>query len=276
MIVNCLKGKEIEENPHIKIDKFQEYIIGNDLEINLFDIPKICVDGNNDLYFAQIGMNIYIIYKQYDEKISWFYIIEQGIDKNKMKIENLYTTTYIDKYNLLERFFKYDKEFEKDNVKRLFSLIDAIQVIPEKDYLKSKITEYFEKDEKAKAEYIAHLEAGFKEPIKHLEIVDTSAKYAYKGKEYDCLSELAKDLGISYKSLWSRIHRGTPLEKAIEKTIAKKGIKAKLPKLYEYMGEKLTLEELSELSGISATAIYQRIKAGKSVQEAVETPAQRV
>ena len=43
-------------------------------------------------------------------------------------------------------------------------------------------------------------------------------------------------------------------------------------KKLEYKGELLTLQELSELSGLPAVTIYNRVRKGWSVETAVETP----
>lgn len=214
-------------------------------------------------------MNIYIVFEDGENNIKYFYIIEQGIDHSKMIIKNIYTTTMVDTANALERFFRYDEEFELDNIKRrLFNIINDIEVITDKEYLQAKITEYLDKSDKQKP------------------LVDTyidTKKYTYKGVEYNNLSQVAKVADVNYHKLWERVKYGITIDKAVEaiksssnksKSKSKKG-NYKV-KHYEYAGVETTLKELSELSGINENTLWNRInRANMTVEQAIETPVKK-
>lgn len=94
---------------------------------------------------------------------------------------------------------------------------------------------------------------------------------SYKGKQYSKWSDMARDYNITPKNLEKRTSHGWTLEEALE--IPMKREKFRLNKrLYEYNGKLYSVEELSELSGISTKNIYKRLKRKWSVEEAVEIP----
>lgn len=248
-------------------------------------------------------MFIYIIYEDTTEKITYMYAIEQEIKVNLMQIKNIYSTTIVDESNSLERFFRYDEQFEQENLeKRLNTLISKINVIVDKEYLQKKITEYLKNND----DEILMLEKEGTELIpakipkrvftKHTtdttNIIDRKPKskrgntnrdsipVICYGKEYRSYSAFIKEYNLPHSSVWYALNRGEKPEDIIERYKNKpegqeriNPIKRKNLKKYEYLGQKLTLSELAELSGLAKNTIVSRINVlGWSVEKAVETP----
>jgi predicted DNA-binding protein YlxM (UPF0122 family) len=94
---------------------------------------------------------------------------------------------------------------------------------------------------------------------------------SYKGKQYKSFSEMAKDYGIDRKNFDKRVKRGWTLEETLEIPMKRKKFILN-KRLYEYNGKLYSVEELSELSGISTKTIYKRLKRKWSVEETVEIP----
>lgn len=94
---------------------------------------------------------------------------------------------------------------------------------------------------------------------------------SYKGKQYSKWSDMARDYNITPKNLEKRTSHGWTLEEALEIPMKRKKFRLN-KRLYEYNGKLYSVEELSELSGISTKNIYKRLKRKWSVEEAVEIP----
>ena len=128
MEVACLKGK-ITTDTKVKVTDYgiNIKILGTeDKEIQLHSIPSIINEYNKRVYYTQIGTCMYIALEDISEGIVFLYIIEQEIKNGNLKIKNIYTHTIVHEANILERFFRYDAEFEKDNIKIITPQITTV------------------------------------------------------------------------------------------------------------------------------------------------------
>ena len=91
----------------------------------------------------------------------------------------------------------------------------------------------------------------------------------YKGKSYKSYSDIGKDYGIDSRNFFKRIYRGWTLDEAtaIKVDIKNKGGK---PLFYNYYGHKMTVYQISRITGISAKLINKRLGRGWNIYEASE------
>lgn len=211
----------------------------------------------------KFGACIYIGFEDGDSDITFTYIIEQEIRNNEIYIKNIYSNTKVGQKNILESFFKYNKDFEMDNLKnRLLNLIDKIDVIIEKKYLKSKITEYLEN--KAESEDTIKIKSG------HI------TEMVCYGQKYESIKKFCEDYKIPLQSYYNNKRKGMSNEEIFDKYVnSERKERQEYINMYEYEGQQMSLEELSQLSGIKKHTIYQRLLKGWSVVDAVETPVMK-
>lgn len=95
----------------------------------------------------------------------------------------------------------------------------------------------------------------------------------HKGKTLT-VRDWAKEIGMHYNSLLSRLNSGMSIESAIETpvNIKRQNSGKASSKKYEYNGKLYTMSELSEMSGICDITLLDRIRKGWSIKSAVETP----
>lgn len=247
----------------------------------------IRLENENKIYFAQVGMNMYIVYSDEANKINFAYIIEQSIANDKMIIKQIYTSTSVSELNPLGKFFKYNKEFEKENLtERLKYVISKIAVIPEreKEYLMEKITEYLENTKQdTENQGIGLIKEDGKISIRESRSNIIDLPFEYNGKTYNSITSFIKEYNIPCASFYDLYKKNKTLDEIVEKYKNEKIITAEVKRdkknkqLYEYLGQKMTLRELSDLSGIPYKRLHQRIHIqGWTVQDAVETPIMKV
>ena len=95
-------------------------------------------------------------------------------------------------------------------------------------------------------------------------------EYEYKGKIYNTIKDIAKEAGVKYEPLWERLKKGMSPDEAVQDML-NKNLTALPRKTYKYAGEEVTLNQLSELSGIPEQTIWNRInRSGQTVEEAIE------
>lgn len=265
MIVNCLKGKEIFEG---SIFNGKEIKINDTVSLNYEQLPYIEL-AEGKIYFAQIGMFIYIISLDYINNCNFLFGIEQEIKDSKMQIKNIYSTTIVNISNILERFFKYDEEFEKEYVRNVLeSSINMLDVIVDKEYLKEKIKAYFETSDVLELTKTELMEKPkLSELVKKLEEKneDEYMLFKFRGKNYSSYKEFAKDYDLCYATVLRKIKTGATLEDLVNK-------KRKEKTAYEYNGKIYTLTELGKISKVGYRALANRIYLGWDVKKAVETP----
>lgn len=96
----------------------------------------------------------------------------------------------------------------------------------------------------------------------------TSRLITYQGRTQS-VAAWSEELGIPYRTLYERLRRGTPVERAFQPTMTS------TVGLFEANGETHTLMEWAKLSGIHPTTISHRLAGGWSPSRAVTQPNSR-
>lgn len=105
---------------------------------------------------------------------------------------------------------------------------------------------------------------------------DVPRSVSYNGRNY-LLTDLCRELGLSYQLIYSRLRAGWSLEDATTKPPRPARPTSRELKRYEYLGEMLTIEELAQRSAalasdsaVPGSLIRARIIKGWSIEDAVE------
>lgn len=99
-------------------------------------------------------------------------------------------------------------------------------------------------------------------------------KVVYKGKEYQSLRELSKEIGVNYGYLTRTVKGGVSIAEAIKNEGRFKG--KTIPRKVVYNGKEYrSLSELAKAVGVRNTTLAYRIKRGMSVEEAVGEPIEK-
>ena len=274
-LVSCLKYNELDKSEIIENDEGLIFIkvLGADKKLSLGEIPKI----DNYLYYTQIGTCMYIGVKSFTEGILFFYVIEQQVKDGKLSIKNIYSDVLVEDSNILAKFFRYDKEFQEDNLRRrLLAHINFIPVIIEKEYLTGKITEYLDRNDRVEEvkELVEKPKAHFVKKESKPKKATTIEPVTVNGVTYNSKYAFARAFNIPQSSMFKYIEKGMSLEEILEMYkdgSPKRGAKPK--NKYEYLGDQFSMKELSELSGLSTGLLENRINMlGWTVEKAVETP----
>lgn len=194
MIIHCKNGVQVDTNPYIDFEE-RRVLVGNNW-IRIFELPRL--DNEYRLYYLNFGSFIYLITRDTYQDIERFYIIEQKLEKGHIKIENVYTSVEVGNYNALHSFFKYNKEFERDNLTDYLSrIVDAsLGYIYDCDTLVEQIVDRLD---------------GNNEIIGPVEVPPTTPVTGEKS-----LSELTIESKIPYNTLWNRVNRmGMSIEDAV-------------------------------------------------------------
>ena len=86
----------------------------------------------------------------------------------------------------------------------------------------------------------------------------------FNGKS-QTLEQWASELGLDTTTLWSRLHSGWPIEKAL--------VSGKCSAtLLEYKGVKKNISQWAKEKGLNRHTVAQRIRNGWTVEQALETP----
>lgn len=266
MRVDCLKGKEYK-NERISDDK--RISINEDISIGIHDIP-VLYNGGNYIHYTQIGMTMYIVYEPEHEKIIYMYMIEQGIENNEVKIENIYTTTIVDKRNTLARFFRYDEEFERETLTtRLQEIIRAIPVIPEKEYLQRKITEYLEKEEIKVREVLESMP--LEEKIYEIGKKGEAREIVCYGKTYRTIKDFADEYGIPYGTVTRKLYQNKTPEEIVaeDNKCTAKGYGNADPVICKGIKYR-SKAEFARMNGMSSTTVISKLKEGKTPEQILE------
>jgi hypothetical protein len=202
MIIHCKNGVQVDTNPYIDFEE-RRVLVGNKW-IRIFELPRI--DNEYRLYYLNFGSFIYLITRDSYQDIERCYIIEQKLEKGHIKVENVYTSVEVGNCNALHSFFKYNKEFERNNLTDYLSRIIDVSL----GYIY---------DCETLVEQIVDRLDGNNERIEPVEVPPTTPVAGEKS-----LSELARELKIPYNTLWNRVHRkGMSVEAAIALGKGKRG-----------------------------------------------------
>lgn len=266
MIVNCLEGKEILEGSIFNDEKIK---INDTVSLHYEQLPYIEL-ANERIYFAQIGMFIYIIRADFINNCEFLFGIEQEIKDSKMQIKNIYSTTIVNLANIFERFFRYDEDFEKKYVRNVLeSSIDMLDVIVDKEYLKEKIKAYFKTSDVLELTETTEIPK-LSELVKKVEENKYKNKneevlFNFRGKEYTSYKDFAKDYKLCYTTVLRRVKTGATLDELVDK-------KRKPKTKYMYNGKLYTISELSKFSSVSVGTLANRIYLGWDIEKAITTP----
>lgn len=229
MQVACVKGKEMFASKNIIVneDSIEFVIIGTeDVRINLDNIPCLKLI-DEEIYYTQIGTCMYFALKDNKNKIVFLYIIEQELERGTLKIKDIYSTTYVSKENILERFFRFNTEFEQKNLRvRLPELIKKFDVIIEKDFLINKIFEYLETEAIKEITTMqtpiiktSSLEEMFKikKEVKSKSNAKPRRPITCYGVEYRSMKQFCEAFNLPHTSVFQFFERGLTAEEIVEK-----------------------------------------------------------
>lgn len=210
MIVNCKNGLQVENNPFISVEDCNDSLrirIGEKW-IREYELPCIYL-GNTEINYLTFSNLLYVIIRNTTVGIRRYYILEQRVVKNEIKIENIFSTVVVDKTNELERFFKYNEDFELDNLTLMLTetLNCTMSYAINAKALQQRIFDKLHEDNL--------------EPLEDTATIDDTFSEKIKGKK---LKQIAEEFDIPYNTLWSRINRkGKTLEEAIKMGKGKRG-----------------------------------------------------
>lgn len=94
---------------------------------------------------------------------------------------------------------------------------------------------------------------------------------SFNGKTAKRRYELAKKFGITPKQLGHRLSRGWTLDEALTIPVSIENVGGK-PKFYEYYGKKMTIKQISKITGLDYDLIRKRLSKGWNIYEASEIP----
>lgn len=121
----------------------------------------------------------------------------------------------------------------------------------------------------------------FTKIAKPRKVTEQAKRFTYAGQS-KTLRQWSDDCGVNFYTLRNRIRKGWTIEEALTTSTRKKKPKPtraserKKRELYEHNGERLTLAEWSERTGIPRNTIYIRIKRRRwTVDKALTTPTQK-
>ena len=200
MIIHCKNGVEVDNNPYLLDENIDGRTIKvGDNSVCEYRLPAIR-RGDRILKYLPFANLLYVIVEDTIQDINRYYILEQKLVKGKVQIENIYSTTRVGYANDLERFFKYNKEYERMNI--VDFLTDGL-----KDYLGFAIN-----TEELRQQIIDKLDGNNEDEHSAVEAIEVTNVVGDKS-----LSELARELSIPYNTLWNRVHRkGMSVAEAIE------------------------------------------------------------
>lgn len=95
----------------------------------------------------------------------------------------------------------------------------------------------------------------------------------YQGEE-KTISQWAEIIGINRDTLKTRIYNGWSIKKAFETPVRQVENVYKKHKI-KYQGEEKTISQWAEITGINRITLYCRLKAGWSIEKALETPVKK-
>ena len=206
MIIHCKNLEKSDNNPYITetgLIKVGENTIFKDI---LPQIEGTNVVTNRYLNFANL---LYVVTSNAISDIEKTFIIEQVLDNGKIKIKNIYSTIRVGESNELHEMFNYNKEYiksvlERDILNALYSLDYAINL----DSLQEQIKQVLDRKEVS---------------IPELEIPKPKIELSKS------ISELARQAGVSYGTMWGRLNvrHMTPEEAVKSKKRGGKNAKSK-------------------------------------------------
>ena len=217
MIINSKNGMqtgeslvEVEHND-IKAIKIKDTNRFVDIDF----VPYINVAGVR-IYYITRGNTTYVVQKDYEYNIQSAYVFEQVFKDNRLKIENVYTTTVItDNYPLIT-LMKYSKDYEKANLLEILpNILGFFKEFVEPVSIREQLKEVLEnrlKEERPQPEQAKEI----KKPKPFVSRKPHELKFG--GKYYKNLKEFSSAYGMPYKVIWKKHKKeGKSLEELVER-----------------------------------------------------------
>lgn len=242
MEITYHNGKRIERNDYITLEKDDIYsLLLEGQQVSVVCLPKLHTPEWVDLRYLTYGARTFVIYKNTKEKIQRFYTYEQKIVHNKMEVVDYMATTiipYDHPLRLLINNTEYNKEYD-------------IQAMCE-------LTNYLER-----ISYMINQYSIYNQIVNFVFPITKDTEYREEPQKGKTLTEIAKEVGIPYKTLWGRIKQHKmSLEEAVNKGYekGKSKIKRKHPEV-TYNGK--NLKELSKEYNIPYQKLWCRVHKHK-------------
>lgn len=110
-------------------------------------------------------------------------------------------------------------------------------------------------------------------PIEQANNKSNSHKITYNGETHT-IAEWSRISGLNYSLIKSRIHRGWSVDEIFETLPGEYPLSKKLAQkgCVEFKGEKHTLREWAEITGLKHATIYNRLRSGWSIEDALTKP----
>ena len=238
MEITFHNGKTAMENGYITTEKHSiKTLLLDGRAVDIEDLPKLNTKEETDLRYINYGAKTFVIYKDLREKLEYFFMYEQELKHNKMRVKDYMMTTIIPEdnhlYYLVDRY-KYILSHDVSCVLKLKDLLEHINYVLNPQSIVNQISEF-----------ILPQEFG--------------GSKKEETKEEKSLVEVAKETGIPYKTLWGRTKvRGMSVEEAVAKGYkkGKPAVKRKHPEV-TYNGK--NLKELSEEYNIPYQKLWCRL-----------------
>lgn len=232
--------------------------------------------GDGRIYYVAQGMELYLVHEIFLYGVTQVYVIEQEVQNNKMRIKNIFSSMVFLDGNPALRYCVFNKANEIENIRlNIEEILNRIQFMPEKEkvYLLEKIDEWScsvfystnatKVEQTTKVEQEVQRKRGKRKPI------------VCNGVIFETTKEFAKMLGTNSTYVHKCFSKGFTPEELYQKyndpnyksPVGRKTTNKK----YMYAGQELTIQELSELSGIDSSLIRDRLHRGWSVERAIET-----
>ena len=254
MEITYHNGKRIERNDYLTLEKDSiKSILLDGVDVYVECLPKLNTPEYVDLRYLNYGARTFVVYKNAKEKIERAYTYEQKIIHNKMEVVDYMATTIIPNDHPLRFLINnetYSKEYE---IATMCELTDYLQKI---NYMLNPYSIYGQI-------------VNFIFPTTR--VVENEVKLETKDKP---LTEVAKETGIPYKTLWGRIKQyKMSLEEAVnmgynKQKEKKKGNRARKYAEVTYNGKNLT--ELAKEYNIPYWKLWDKVhKQKKTIEQAL-------
>lgn len=201
MIINSKNGMQTEEslveieNNDIKAIKIKDTNRFVDIDF----VPYINVAGVR-IYYITRGNTTYVVQKDYEYNIQNAYVFEQVFKDNRLKIENVYTTTVINDNYPLITLIKYNREYEKSNLLVILpNILGFFKEFVEQVSIREQLKEVLEnrlKEERPQPEQANEIKKA--KPF----VSRKPHAVKYNGKVYKNLKEFSIAYNMSYKMVW--------------------------------------------------------------------------
>lgn len=277
MIFSYRNGEPITEDEMLIVtDEEKEDI--KEIKINDSCVSINCLprfdNYDNEIYYLQQGMYLYLISGGKGGSLNYIvYVIEQGVEHNKMKIKNIDSYVVVSNDEPLLRYCVPSQVDEKKNivigVKEILNQLEFMQD-KEKQYLVNKIEEFFEGK---KTEPLIIREQGL--PISERRVVGRAGHtIEYNGKIFNSISAFQREYGINGSTYDKAIKSGMSLNEIVER-YSRKGkptkSKASVKMPFTYRGETFkTLSSLRAKYQISAATMTRALNKGMPMEEIIE------